>query len=179
MRKRVRFVVLCFVFLSVAPLRADERRTLPNVVFFLADDAGYGDVGIYGGVVPTPNIDRLARDGMRFTDAHSPAALCAPSCCPRCQMSALKWSVSSRRSSSTAKSMAMSGSSQTASRFPSGQEKGGQQGQDFGKSGQQQGQDFAKDGQGAGGDTRRQQQDQGQEKGQQGQGWQDKNDQQR
>jgi arylsulfatase A len=77
--KRVRFVVLCFVFLSVAPLKAEDRRSLPNVVFFLADDAGYGDVGIYGGVVPTPNIDRLARDGMRFTDAHSPAALCAPS----------------------------------------------------------------------------------------------------
>ncbi len=52
---------------------------LPNVVFFLADDIGYGDIGVYGGFVPTPNIDRLAHDGMRFTDAHSPAALCAPS----------------------------------------------------------------------------------------------------
>ena len=62
-----------------SPAKGEERRSLPNVVFFLADDLGYGDVGIYGGVVPTPNIDRLARDGMRFTDAHSPAALCAPS----------------------------------------------------------------------------------------------------
>ena len=38
---------------------------LPNVVFILADDLGYGDVGAYGGRVPTPNIDRLAREGMR------------------------------------------------------------------------------------------------------------------
>ncbi len=52
---------------------------LPNVVFILADDVGYGDIGCYGGRVPTPNIDRLAREGIRFTDAHSPAALCAPS----------------------------------------------------------------------------------------------------
>ncbi|HET7360851.1 MAG TPA: sulfatase-like hydrolase/transferase, partial [Salinimicrobium sp.] len=51
----------------------------PNVVFILADDVGYGDLGIYGGKVPTPNLDKLARQGMRFTDAHSPAALCAPS----------------------------------------------------------------------------------------------------
>ena len=51
----------------------------PNVVFILADDVGFGDVGVYGGKVPTPNIDRLAQQGMRFTDAHSPAALCAPS----------------------------------------------------------------------------------------------------
>lgn len=51
----------------------------PNVVFILADDVGYGDIGVYGGKVPTPNIDKLAAQGMRFTDAHSPAALCAPS----------------------------------------------------------------------------------------------------
>ena len=51
----------------------------PNVVFILADDVGYGDIGVYGGKVPTPNIDSLAQQGMLFTDAHSPAALCAPS----------------------------------------------------------------------------------------------------
>ena len=60
---------------GAAPGRAD----LPNVVFILADDLGYGDLGVYGGRVPTPNIDRLAREGLRFTDAHSPSALCAPS----------------------------------------------------------------------------------------------------
>lgn len=61
--------------MGAAPARAD----LPNVVFILADDLGYGDIGVYGGRVPTPNIDRLAREGLRFTDAHSPSALCAPS----------------------------------------------------------------------------------------------------
>ena len=78
MKKRVPLAGLCVVF-AIATANAQDRRALPNVVFFLADDVGYGDVGVYGGVVPTPNIDRLARDGMRFTDAHSPAALCAPS----------------------------------------------------------------------------------------------------
>lgn len=58
---------------------AQWKPTLPNIVFILADDLGYGDLGIYGGQVPTPNIDSLARNGMMFTDAHSPAALCAPS----------------------------------------------------------------------------------------------------
>ncbi|HVS33516.1 MAG TPA: sulfatase-like hydrolase/transferase [Thermoanaerobaculia bacterium] len=79
MKKRVTLAALCLVFLAIAPADAEDRRALPNVVLFLADDVGYGDVGVYGGVVPTPNIDRLAREGMRFTDAHSPAALCAPS----------------------------------------------------------------------------------------------------
>lgn len=51
----------------------------PNIIFILVDDIGYSDLGVYGGKVPTPNIDRLARQGMRFTDAHSPTALCAPS----------------------------------------------------------------------------------------------------
>jgi arylsulfatase A-like enzyme len=52
----------------------------PNIIFILADDLGYGDVGCYGATkVKTPNIDRLAREGMRFTDAHSPASVCTPS----------------------------------------------------------------------------------------------------
>jgi arylsulfatase A-like enzyme len=52
----------------------------PNIVFILADDIGYGDFGCYGAVkVKTPNIDKLAARGMRFTDAHSPAAVCTPS----------------------------------------------------------------------------------------------------
>ncbi len=56
-----------------------NQKNLPNVIMILADDIGYGDIGVYGGKIPTPNIDRLARSGMRFMDAHSPAALCAPS----------------------------------------------------------------------------------------------------
>ncbi len=52
----------------------------PNIVLILADDLGYGDVGCYNSrsKAPTPSIDRLAREGMRFTDAHSPATVCTP-----------------------------------------------------------------------------------------------------
>lgn len=53
---------------------------LPNVVYILADDMGYGDVGCLNpeGKIPTPNMDRLGREGMIFTDAHSSSAVCTP-----------------------------------------------------------------------------------------------------
>lgn len=54
----------------------------PNVVIILADDLGYGDVHCYNperGKIPTPSIDRLAAQGMRFTDAHSSSGVCSPS----------------------------------------------------------------------------------------------------
>jgi arylsulfatase A len=55
-------------------------RPRPNIVIFYADDIGYGDVGCYGAKgVETPNIDALAENGIRFTDAHSSAATCTPS----------------------------------------------------------------------------------------------------
>ena len=58
---------------------ADKRPT-PNIVIIFADDLGFGDVSCYGATkIRTPNIDRLAREGMRFTDAHSAASLCSPS----------------------------------------------------------------------------------------------------
>ncbi|NOR76138.1 MAG: sulfatase-like hydrolase/transferase, partial [Draconibacterium sp.] len=60
-------------------IEANNPEKLPNVIFILADDIGYGDLGCYGGKIPTPNLDKLAENGIRFTDAHSPAALCAPS----------------------------------------------------------------------------------------------------
>jgi arylsulfatase A len=54
---------------------------LPNIVFVLADDLGYGDVGCYNpqAKVPTPHLDRLSAEGMRFTDAHAPSTVCTPS----------------------------------------------------------------------------------------------------
>jgi arylsulfatase A len=58
---------------------AGAAETRPNIVIIVADDLGYGDVGCYGATkIPTPNIDRLAREGMRFTDAHAPSAVCQP-----------------------------------------------------------------------------------------------------
>ena len=71
------FWVLCVTGTN-ANAQVKEKQP-PNVVFILADDVGYADLGVYGGKVPTPHIDRLAKQGMRFTDAHAPAALCAPS----------------------------------------------------------------------------------------------------
>ncbi len=52
----------------------------PNILLILADDLGYGDVGCYNpeSRIPTPNLDRLAIEGMRFTDAHSPCTVCTP-----------------------------------------------------------------------------------------------------
>ena len=52
----------------------------PNIVFILADDMGFGDMACQNpdSKVPTPNLDRLATEGMRFTDAHSPSAVCTP-----------------------------------------------------------------------------------------------------
>jgi arylsulfatase A-like enzyme len=59
---------------------AEASLKKPNVVLILADDLGYGDVGCYGATkIPTPNLDRLARNGLRFTDAHAPSATCTPS----------------------------------------------------------------------------------------------------
>ncbi|MEO7300489.1 MAG: arylsulfatase [Verrucomicrobiota bacterium] len=58
-------------------IRASEA--LPNVIFILGDDIGYGDFGCYGATkIKTPNVDALAREGLRFTDAHSSAATCTP-----------------------------------------------------------------------------------------------------
>ena len=69
---------------SGAILHASEssRRTNPNIVFIMADDAGIGDFSAYGCKYgSTPNIDRLATEGMKFTRAYSGSAVCAPSRC--------------------------------------------------------------------------------------------------
>jgi arylsulfatase A len=74
--KLLAILLACFA-LSALSARAAER---PNIVFILADDLGYGDVGCYHAKskIPTPHLDRLAREGMRFTDAHSPSGVCTP-----------------------------------------------------------------------------------------------------
>ncbi len=63
--------------LSIA--RAEPSATRPNVVVILADDVGWGDLGSYGATkTKTPNLDTLAKQGMRFIDAHASAAVCTP-----------------------------------------------------------------------------------------------------
>lgn len=61
-------------------LPSDKPHALPNIVYILADDMGYGDVSAlnHDSKIPTPNIDRLAREGMIFCDAHSGSAVCTP-----------------------------------------------------------------------------------------------------
>ncbi len=77
MCKQIVAIAAIITLLCVANAFASE---LPNIVFILADDLGYGDVGCYNpeSKVSTPNIDRLAHQGLRFTDAHSPSTVCTP-----------------------------------------------------------------------------------------------------
>lgn len=81
MRKYIFFCVLvvlsCFAF-SISSFSAEHSR--PNVIFFLTDDLGYSDLSCYGATkVDTPNIDRLAAEGVKFTDFHTGASICSPS----------------------------------------------------------------------------------------------------
>src|SRR5512137_672841 len=79
--KSIQQIVLLLTTLSVAHA-ADSKPRNPNIVVILADDLGYGDVQCNNpqrGKIPTPCIDRLATQGMRFTDAHSSSGVCSPS----------------------------------------------------------------------------------------------------
>jgi arylsulfatase A len=69
-----------FLALPTAAALAAPPKRPPNIVYFLCDDLGYGDVGYLNprSRIPTPNIDRLATEGVRFTDAHDPTAVCTP-----------------------------------------------------------------------------------------------------
>src|SRR6266446_5059045 len=71
---------LCAIGQPVASLSSAPRK--PSILFILADDLGYGDLGCYGQTrIKTPNIDRLAAEGMRFTDFYAGSTVCAPSRC--------------------------------------------------------------------------------------------------
>lgn len=77
---RFLLIALALVLVSNCVSAADGRK--PNVIFILADDLGYGDLGCYGQKrIRTPNIDRLAREGMRLTDFYAGSTVCAPSRC--------------------------------------------------------------------------------------------------
>lgn len=67
---------------SAAVLHAAPTAPRPNIVWIMADDLGYGDLGCYGQkVIKTPHIDRLAAEGARFTDCYAGSTVCAPSRC--------------------------------------------------------------------------------------------------
>ena len=76
----MRWFLVSTIWLAVAGILQAEHP--PNVLLIYADDLGYGDVSCYNpdrGKIPTPHIDRLAKEGMRFTDAHSSSGVCSPS----------------------------------------------------------------------------------------------------
>ena len=70
-------VVFCSVILSCQT--REENMAKPNILIIYADDLGYGDLGIYGGDIPTPNIDRIGQEGIMFTDFYVSAPACTPS----------------------------------------------------------------------------------------------------
>jgi arylsulfatase A-like enzyme len=75
--RRLELIAVVVALLGPTFARAQDRQ---NIVVILTDDLGYGDVSAYGATaVATPNIDRLAKEGLRFTDAHATAATCTPS----------------------------------------------------------------------------------------------------
>jgi arylsulfatase A-like enzyme len=80
-----RLLSLLFAFLNVAWASAQENAakaatTLPNIIIFLADDLGYADIGVNGCKdIPTPHIDSIAKNGVRFTDGYATHCVCSPS----------------------------------------------------------------------------------------------------
>ena len=82
MKKQVFLAALLLPPLAALHAADAPKTTKPNVIVILADDLGYGDAGCYGASpkhILTPNIDRLAKEGIRFTDGHAAASVCTPS----------------------------------------------------------------------------------------------------
>ena len=76
------FLVGSLLCVNISDAREKEKSEQPNIILILADDLGYGDLGCYGQKhIETPNIDRLASEGIRFTQHYSGAPVCAPSRC--------------------------------------------------------------------------------------------------
>ena len=84
-RSRLRLgltVLVQGVFLSLGWAHSatpdDDRCSRPNIVVIMADDLGYGDLSSYGGWIPSPHLDSLAKEGMWFLDFHSSGNVCSP-----------------------------------------------------------------------------------------------------
>ena len=73
-------ILVALIVLAISPYAAFAQRRQPNIVFILVDDLGYGDLGCYGQkLIQTPHLDRMASQGMRFTDFYAGNTVCAPS----------------------------------------------------------------------------------------------------
>ncbi|MCM4157011.1 arylsulfatase [Gramella sp. AN32] len=72
------FIPIC-IDLSSTTASAQQTNQTPNIILIYTDDLGYGDISSYGGQIPTPHIDNLAKNGLKFTNAYVTAATCTPS----------------------------------------------------------------------------------------------------
>ena len=79
MRRFITVLIACALWLPLVSAQAPPAAQRPNVVLIITDDVGYGDIGSYGAPdIKTPNIDSLAREGVRMTDFYANAPLCSP-----------------------------------------------------------------------------------------------------
>lgn len=81
---KIKTCLLCLVFvcagMTTRPAHAQQKESKPNIIIIYTDDVGYGDISSYGASkIQTPNIDRIASQGMRFTRAYATSATCTPS----------------------------------------------------------------------------------------------------
>lgn len=72
-------LVVGFLFSCTTKTTTQTPDAKPNILIIYTDDVGYGDISVYGGKIPTPNIDKLAAEGLLFTNAYATAATCTPS----------------------------------------------------------------------------------------------------
>ena len=84
MQKPICNTILGIIIISSSIAAADQPQKTtvigqrPNVIIILADDLGCGDMSLYDGWIETPRIDKMAREGVRFTDFHSNSSVCSP-----------------------------------------------------------------------------------------------------
>ena len=75
----LRFILSLAVFATSTCVAQKMKTKRPNIIIIYVDDLGYGDLGIYGSEIPTPNIDRIGKEGIRFTQFYDAAPVCTPS----------------------------------------------------------------------------------------------------
>ena len=91
-------ILACLAACQASPKEKEDAPEKPNIIVINLDDLGYGDVGAYGATaLKTPNFDRLARGGLRFTSGHATSSTCTPSSAARASSrrrvtSATRWS---------------------------------------------------------------------------------------
>ena len=78
---RIVIVILAFLLAKMEIKGQSKQENLPNIIVFLADDFGYGSTNVYGApesLIKTPNINKLAKEGIRFTNAFTTGSVCTP-----------------------------------------------------------------------------------------------------